>query len=87
VAKGGKAYLVKSHKGRERITPLATKQGQINKQEKTFFNDGMVDMEKQMETMCFHLLIGPAFGDQNPPNGEVWFELDLKQTWMVYDSG
>jgi len=56
---------------RKRITPLAAKQGQINKQEETFFNDGMADMEKQMDAMCFHLLIGPTFGDQNPPNGEV----------------
>ena len=27
--------------------------------------------EKQVEAMCFHLLHGLDFGDQNPPNGEV----------------
>jgi hypothetical protein len=71
LVKGGKAYFIKAHKGRERITPLAAKQGQTSKQQATFFSDGMVDMEKQMEAMCFHLLNGPTFGDQKPPNGEV----------------
>jgi hypothetical protein len=30
----------------------------------------MVNLEKQVEAMCFHLLHEPAFGDQKPPNGE-----------------
>jgi hypothetical protein len=56
---------------RERITPLAAKQGQTSKKQATFVNNGMVDMERQMEALCFHLLNGPTFGDQNPSNGEV----------------
>jgi hypothetical protein len=71
LVKGGKAYLVKAHQERESITPLAVKQGQTSRKQATFVNNGMVDMQRQMEALCFCLLNGPTFGDQKPSNGEV----------------
>jgi hypothetical protein len=71
LVKGGKAYLIKSHQERERTTPLVVKQGKTSRKQATFINNGMVDMQRKMEALCFCLLNGPTFGDQNPSNGEV----------------
>jgi hypothetical protein len=71
LVKGGKAYLIKAHQYRERTTPLAEKQGKTRRKQATFINNGMVDMQRKMEALCFYLLNGLAFGDQKPSNGEV----------------
>ena len=69
MVKGDKAYLVKAHKGREKTTPLAARKGQTSKQQIAFCSKRIVNMTKQMEAMYLHLLHGPAFGYQKPPNG------------------
>jgi hypothetical protein len=71
LVKGGKEYLVKAHQERNIITPPATKKGWKNRKKSTFINNGMVDMQRKMDSFFFHLLNGTDFGDQNPSNGEV----------------
>jgi hypothetical protein len=56
---------------RESTNPLAVKQGQTNRKQATFVNNGMVDMWRKIKDLCFFLLNGPTFGDQKPLNGEV----------------
>jgi hypothetical protein len=67
----GKAYLLKAHQYREITTPLIEKQGKIKRKQDTFISNGMVYMQREMETLCFYILKGLAFGDQNSSNGEV----------------
>jgi hypothetical protein len=68
---GGKACLTKAHQYRETTTPLIEKQGKIRRKQATFISNGMVYMQRKMEALCFYVLKGLAFGDQNSSNGEV----------------
>ena len=65
MGKGGKAYFIKAQKakkGRIKISIIVMKQGEIGRLIKTchkhatFISNGVVDLEKQVEVMCFHLL-------------------------------
>jgi hypothetical protein len=66
LVKGGKAYLIKAHqeRERERVTPLTVKQGKIRKKQVVLVNNGMVDMVRQMEAMCFDSLMVQFLGNK-----------------------
>jgi hypothetical protein len=42
-----------------------------NKKNVSFITNGVVNLERKLEAMCFHFLPKIAFGDPNNPIGEV----------------
>jgi len=44
---------------------------EIKNNQMSFIYDGVVDLGRQVEALCFHILCGEDFGYQKPLNGKV----------------